>query len=361
MPQALGIQQVEGKPGKVYYPLRPYDVPKPTPGPKELLVRISAASLNHRDLFIRRHLYPGISFATPMLADASGTVVEVGDSCADPSLLNQPVVLTPCRGWDSDPAGPEDPRGVIVLGNSRFTPLGMAQEYVVVAEGEVERLPAHLSAVEAAALPLVGLTGWRALVTKSGNAEAGRNILVTGIGGGVALSVLQFAAAMGCNVFVTSGSPEKIERAKAMGARGGVPYKSDTWEKELAAMLPKDRPFLDAIVDGAGGDILARTIRILKHGGVIAQYGMTVAPKMDWPASAFLKNIDLRGTSMGSRKEFADMVDFVREKKITPVVDRVVRGLDNLDGIEGLFKVMDEGKQFGKLVIEINGDSSSRL
>jgi NADPH:quinone reductase-like Zn-dependent oxidoreductase len=229
-------------------------------------------------------------------------------------------------------------------------------------EDEVEPAPLHLSPVESAALPLVGLTAWRAVVTKSGNAVPGRNILVTGIGGGVALAALQFAVAKGCNVYVTSGHADKIERAKAMGAKGGVSYKSAGWDKELAAMLPRDRPFLDAVVDGAGGDVVGRTVRLLKAGGVIAQYGMTVSPTMDWLMAANLKNIDLRGCTMGSRREFRDMVAFVREKGITPVVSRVVKGLDNLEGIEGLFKEMDEGRQFGKLVIEIcSNDSSPRL
>ena len=101
-------------------------------------------------------------------------------------------------------------------------------------EDEVEEAPAHLSSAEAAALPLTGLTGWRAFVTKSGNAEKGRNILITGIGGGVALNVLQFVVAMGANGFVTSGTQEKIEKAKKMGAKGGVSYKSEGWEKGLS-------------------------------------------------------------------------------------------------------------------------------
>lgn len=341
--------------------LQLHEVAKPTPGPNEVLVRINAASLNHRDLFIRRHLYPGISFTSPLLADASGTVVALGDG-SDSSLLNKHVVLTASRGWDSDPAAPEDPRGPVILGSSKYSPLGMAQEYIVVSESEVEQLPPHLSATEGAALPLVGVTAWRALVTKSGAAEAGRNILVTGIGGGVALAVLQFASAMGCNVYVSSGSPEKIEKAKALGAKGGVSYKTNGWEKELAAMLPKDRPVLDAVIDGAGGDIVGKSVKLLKQGGAIVQYGMTVSPKMDWLMAANLKNIDLRGSTMGSRKEFKDMVAFVREKKITPVVSRVVRGLDNLEGIDGLFKEMDEGRQFGKLVVEIAAeDSAARL
>ncbi|RWA07453.1 hypothetical protein EKO27_g7657, partial [Xylaria grammica] len=214
----------------------------------------------------------------------------------------------------------------------------------------------YLSTAEAAALPLVGLTAWRALVTKSGNALPGRNILVTGIGGGVALAVLQFAVALGCNTYVTSGSPAKLERAKELGAKGGVSYRDADWDKQLAGLLPKSRPYLDAVVDGAGGDIMARVVRLLKHGGIVSSYGMTVSPKMDWLMVAVMKNVELRGSTMGSRQEFKDMVAFVRDHKIRPVVSRVVKGLDNMKEIEELYEEIREGRQFGKLVIEISAD-----
>ncbi|KAJ2896990.1 zinc-binding dehydrogenase [Zalerion maritima] len=361
MPISLTVQKTEGKPGQVYYPLKLNEVPKPTPREGEVLIRLSAAALNHRDLFIRQHLYPAISFDRPMLADGCGVVVEVGPGCSSDgnSLLHKSVVLMPSAGWESDPEGPEGT--FAVLGSSKLHPAGMAQEYVAFPESQVELAPEHLSFVETAALPLVGLTGWRAFVTKSGNAERGRNILVTGIGGGVALQVLQFAIAMGCNVYVTSGDEAKIERAKTLGAKGGVTYKNARWDKELLALLPGDRKYLDAVVDGAGGDIVARTAKILKQGGVISQYGMTLGPKMEWSMAAVLKNIELRGSTMGSHAEFVEMVKFVKEKKIKPVVSRVVYGLDNVDGINGLFEDMKAGKQFGKLVVDFGGDSGSKL
>ncbi|KAJ1331470.1 zinc-binding alcohol dehydrogenase/oxidoreductase [Microdochium nivale] len=361
MPKSLTIKKTEGKPGVVFYPLELNDIAKPQPGPNEVLVKIHAAALNHRDFFQRQHLYPGISFENPILADGSGTVVAVGESVSSTTraLLNKPVVLTPFRGWQSHPDGPEDPAKFAVIGGSNVCPFGCAQEFMAVHESEVEPQPEHLTAHQAAALPLVGLTGWRALVTKSGNAVAGRNILVTGIGGGVALQVLQFAVAKGCSVYVTSGDPGKIERARKLGAAGGVSYRDKDWDKQLLKQLPKSRPFIDAIIDGAGGDIMNRAVRLLKPGGVVSCYGMTTGPKMAWNMGAVLKNVELRGSTMGSRAEFAEMVAFVADKKIVPVVDRVVKGLDNLADIDGLFKDMGEGKQFGKLVIEISEPSET--
>ncbi|KAK4189276.1 alcohol dehydrogenase [Podospora australis] len=360
MPISLTIKPIEGaKPGRVYYPLQINTTPTiPTPGAGEVLIKLSACALNHRDLFIRQHLYPGISFSSPLLSDGYGTVISLGPSPSPyaQSLLNKSVLLTPSRGWESDPLGPENGgKEWAVIGGAERYDYGMASSHLVLPEGEVFLAPAHLSPEEGAALPLVGLTGWRALKTKAG-AEAGQNILITGIGGGVALQVLQFAVAMGCHVYVTSGDQGKIEKAKQMGARGGVIYKDKDWEKQLLELLPKERGYIDAVIDGAGGEVVGKTVKVLKQGGVIAVYGMTVGPKMEWNMQAVLKNVELKGTSMGSKEEFREMLKFVADKKIKPVVSRVVRGLDNLEGVDGLFEDMKGGKQFGKLVILVDGE-----
>lgn len=357
MSRSLTIQKIDGKPGQVYYPLQLHDTPKPVPGPGELLVKIHAAALNHRDLFVRQHLYPGISFTSPLLSDGCGTVVQTGPGCSA-QLLHQRVIVCPVRGWDADVDAPEDPDRYAAIGASNRYPDGTAQDYLLVRESDVVQCPEHLSTLEAAALPLVGLTGWRALVTKSRNAHPGRNILVTGIGGGVALQILQLGVARGCRIYVTSSDPEKIERAVRMGAQGGVNYRTEAWEKQLQALLPADRPYLDAVIDGAGGDIVARTTRLLKAGGVICVYGMTVAPRMEWAMPAVLKHIDMLACTTGSRAEFHALVEFVQEHQIRPVVSRVVRGLDDLEGIDGLFEDMKVGRQFGKLVIDVDSKGS---
>lgn len=241
------------------------DLPTPKPGPNDLVVEMRAAALNHRDLFLRQHLYPAPSFETTILADGCGIVTSVGSS-ASKSWIGKTVILVPGRGWKDSPDGPEAPKGYAILGGTKTFPLGTAQEVLIVDQDEVEEAPAHLSPAEAAALPLTGLTGWRALVSKSGNAEKGRNILITGIGGGVALNVLQFAVGFGANVYVTSGDQAKIDKAKSLGAKGGVSYKLDDWEKQLLRQLPKDRPYIDTVIDGAGGSIIAKAFKLLKVG-----------------------------------------------------------------------------------------------
>ncbi|KAF4626563.1 hypothetical protein G7Y89_g11594 [Cudoniella acicularis] len=342
MPKAIIMRQIEGKPGKVYYPLELTTISDPTPGPNDLLITIQACALNHRDYFLRQHLYPAPSFTVPILADGCGLVTSSPSSSSTAKFfVGKRVLLTPGRGWKDSPHGPEAAGGYAILGGTKTFPLGTAQEVVSVHEDEVEECPEHLTNAQAAALPLTGLTAWRALVSKSGNAEAGRNILVTGIGGGVALNALQFGAALGINVFVTSGNQEKIDKAVGIGAKGGVSYKDEAWEKELKKILPKDRPYLDAIIDAR------RSNRPIWHDS---------RPQNGLDHVANLNNLELRGSTMGSRKEFKDMVAFVREKKIVPIVSRVVKGLENLKEIDGLFEDMRDGKQFGKLIIQVTSE-----
>ncbi|KAF5007182.1 hypothetical protein FDECE_6492 [Fusarium decemcellulare] len=360
MPRVLHLGKAAGKPGEVYYPIQLKEVKKPVPGDNEVLVRLKAAALNHRDLFVRHHQYPAISLDHPMLSDGYGVITELGRRVANSSLLGENVLLTPMRGWISDPAGPEDPKKWSITGSTRLYDVGTAQDYVCVHQDEVVPAPKHLSAVEGAALPLVGLTAWRALSTKAA-VQPGQNLLITGIGGGVAITALQFGVAMGVNVFVTSGSQEKLNRARSLGAQGGAIYKAEKWEADIRQQLPSSRPYIDAIIDGAGGDIVSKAVKLLKPGGVIVQYGMTVSPKMNWTMPAVLLNAELKGTTMGSRQEFRDMVAFVGRKEIRPVVSRTVQGLSNIKDIDDLFDEMKAGRQMGKLVIEIEGQSSPRI
>src|SRR5436190_580554 len=270
MPYAITLGPVDGEPGKpgqVYYPLSLRTVPMPTPQGDELLVKLTAAALNHRDLFLRQHLYPGPSFDTPLLADGVGVIVATGPQVRNPqSWIQKRVILNPGFGWKDAEDGPEAPTGYQLMGGTKFNDKGTLQEYVTIDESEVEVAPAHLSDAEAAALPLAGLTGWRALVAKAGpkNSGKGAALLITGIGGGVALMVLMFAVARGADVFVTSSSEEKVKHAVALGAAGGVNYKQEGWEKKVLEMLPTGKRNFDAIIDGAGGDIVEKGTRLLK-------------------------------------------------------------------------------------------------
>lgn len=270
MSKAIYISPIDGKPGKpgkVYYPLTLRNLPQPSPQGRELLVKLTAASLNHRDLFLRQHLYPGVTFDVPLLADGVGVVVGAGPNVSNPEAWKgKRVILNPGTGWKDSPDGPEDPAGYRIMGGTKVYKKGTLQEYITIEDSEVEEAPEHLSDAEAAALPLTGLTGWRALVSKAGekNSKDGAAILVTGIGGGVALMALRFAVARGAHVYVTSSSQEKIQKAIELGAAGGVSYKEAGWDKKLLGMLPSGKKNFDAIIDGAGGDSIEKAARLLK-------------------------------------------------------------------------------------------------
>ncbi|KEF53082.1 uncharacterized protein A1O9_10990 [Exophiala aquamarina CBS 119918] len=358
--QAIVLREVEGLKGQVYYPLEKVAIEVRSPEGRELLVRVSAAAFNHRDLFSRKNLYPKITFGVPICCDGAGVVIRVG-SGASPAWLNRRVIVNPGRGWDRDPDFPESPSGYTTLGASPAG-TGTLQQYMLVDEKDVLLTPDHLSDVEAAALPAVGLTAWRAVIIKSRNVVPGRNILITGIGGGVALMAMSFALAAGCAVYVTSSSEEKLRRAKELGASAGVNYKKSGWEEELLALLPPERTKFDAILDGAGGDIMKTAVRLLKPAGVVVSYGMTLGPSTPFPMKAEMHLLDLVSASMGSRKEFADLMDCIRVHKIKPVISRIVNGLDDIEQIESLFDELQRGSQFGKLVVKLdNKDASSKL
>ncbi|KAI5785076.1 hypothetical protein DFH27DRAFT_487678 [Peziza echinospora] len=356
--KAVVIEKVDGKPGQVYYPLKTIDLPIPTPSPTEVVIKILAAALNHKDLFIRQHLYPGTAFNIPLLGDGVGIVVAAGTPELESQWKGKRVILAPGRGWDRDPTGPET-GNYATLGGTKFFPNGTLQEFISFPADSIELAPLHMTNAEAAALPLCGLTAYRATFTK-GQVSAGQNVLVTGIGGGVALNALQFAAARGATVFVTSSSPEKLRKAKELGASAGVNYRNPGWEKELAALLPRTRPFLDAVIDGAGGEIVEKSTGLLKHGGIIVSYGLTMGPSTPFTIKALLKNIEMRGSTMGSRKEFTEMVDLVRNKQIHPVISHSVHGFEKVDE---LFEVMRKAENFGKLVVMLadEGDHVSKL
>jgi NADPH:quinone reductase-like Zn-dependent oxidoreductase len=323
-------------------------------GPHDVLVKISAAALNHRDHFSRQNLYPNVRFGVPLCCDGSGTVVALGSGAAR-SWLGKRVMLNPGLGWHVHPEGPESEDGYLTLGNSPAGK-GTLQEYVVMNEGDVFLTPEHLSDVEAAAFPAAALTAWRAVVVKSGNAVPGRNFLITGIGGGVALFAAQFALAAGCAVYATSSSADKVARATQLGLiRAGVLYTQDDWDAKLLARLPPERRYFDAILDSAGGDIASRAARLLRKGGSLVTVGMTLAPSLSFPMKALLNQVKLISSGMGSRVDFGDMLDCTRVNKIRPVVSKVVHGIEDLKAVDQVIREMGRGgaTTFGKIVIEI--------
>jgi NADPH:quinone reductase-like Zn-dependent oxidoreductase len=211
----------------------------------------------------------------------------------------------------------------------------------------VYRKPAHLTDDEAAAIPLAGLTAYRALITR-GRITRDDVVLITGIGGGVQTFVLLFASYVGARTIVTSSSPEKLARAKALGADVTINYKtSEAWAKEARAAAGGGGPSL--IVDSAGGDTFAQCLDIARPGARIVTYGGTAARANVRLFSIFWKHLDILGTSMGSPADFAGMLGLFSEGKLRPAVDEVVPMEQAAQAAERL----DASLQFGKLVLAI--------
>ncbi|OJA18594.1 hypothetical protein AZE42_08605 [Rhizopogon vesiculosus] len=254
----------------------------------EILVKISAVSFNRRDLWIRLGQYPGVKFGSSLGADGAGTVIASAD--ADDALLNKRVFLIPLRGWESNPDAPEVESGFGL-------PFGTFADYVIVERNQVIRSPDHLDDVQISAWPIAGLTAWRAAIVNADVSED-QNILITGIGGGVAILAMQLCLARGANVYVTSGSEEKIRKATSLGAKGGVNYNSKDWPSQLAGLLAKNcgsSSKIDAVIDSGGGDIMTRVNSILKQGGRLVVCGMTANPQVQFTMREVLKNQRLIG------------------------------------------------------------------
>ncbi|KAI0293558.1 hypothetical protein BC826DRAFT_1141641 [Russula brevipes] len=322
--------------------------PIPALKPGEVLVKINAAGFNHKDLWIRKGRYPGIVSGSTLGADGAGTVVAAYDEKDE--LLNKRVFLVPTRGWESDPRAPEAPFGI--LGGGATPPLGTFTTHVALAREHVLRTPAHLDDVHAAAWPVAGVTAWRAAVVHARVAR-GHAVLLTGIGGGVALVALQLCLALSARVYVTSSSDAKLARAIALGAAGGANYTHGDWPAELKKVL--GGTLLDSVIDSAGGSIAQQVGRSLRPGGRIVLYGMTVAPQVPFTMREVLQNQQLIGSTMGSKADLQAATDFIAQHRITPVVSRVLDGLENAE--EG-FDLLARGDHFGKIVIKMDPSQS---
>jgi NADPH:quinone reductase-like Zn-dependent oxidoreductase len=314
------------------------DVPKPEAGPREAVVRIEAAALNHRDVWIQKGQYAGLKYPIVPGSDGSGVVVAAPDEV---DWVGKDVIIDPALEW-GDSEAYQDPEAFRILG---LPDDGTLAEYIKVPVRNLAEKPTHLSFEEAAALPLAGVTAWRA-VMKRGGLQQGDKVLITGVGGGVALFALQFAVAAGAEVVVTSGSVEKLDKAMAMGATGGANYREEGWVGKLKSLAGA----FDVIVDGAAGDGLNDLFDLATPAGRVVLYGATKGnPTLVVSRRIFWKQLNVLGSTMGSPEDFAAMMEFVRRHKIRPVIDRVFE----LAHGEAALRWMDDGKQFGKIVVKV--------
>ncbi len=314
---------------------------KPVPKKGEVLIKVISASLNRRDYWIKKGIYQGSKFPCIVGSDGSGKVEAVG-SKAHHDLLTREVIINPALNWGTHSEYHSKEFHILGLPGQ-----GTFAEYVCVPAENVWAKPPELSFEQASALPLAGLTAYRALFTR-GKLKEGDQVLITGAGGGVAMFLLKFALAAKAIVYVSSSSEKKIKKAIQLGASGGVLYTNEHWDKQLLDHSPDG---FNLIIDSAAGENFALLPSLLKIGGKIVNFGGTAGkiPALT-AAKIFWKQASILGTTMGSPMDFENMIKFVQKHKISPEIDKIFP----LEDAELAFKHMESQEQFGKIVIKIS-------
>ena len=321
-PEKIGVEQVD----------------TPEPGANEVRVKLIASALNRRDYWMTGGMYPRMELPCIPGSDGAGVVDAVGPE-ADAGLVGKEVVIYPAREWGNDERAPG--KSFRVLG---MPDQGTFAEFICVPATSLHDKPPHLNWEQAAAIPLAGLTSWRAVVTQA-EVQAGQKLLVTGAGGGVATMAILWGVHRGADVYVSSGSAEKIDAAKSIGAVDGANYHDEDCYRQLKGSAGG----FDAIIDSAGGDSMNAVLDALKPAGRYVFFGATLGPPskgLHLP-KLFFKQVRIQGTTMGSPTEFAAMLEFVAEKKIEPVVDRVLP----LGKAREAYELMESFAQTGKIVL----------
>jgi NADPH:quinone reductase-like Zn-dependent oxidoreductase len=311
--------------------------PELVPQSDEVVVRLKASSLNRRDFWITQGMYPGIQLPIVLGSDGAGVVTQCG-SAVTSSWQDRDVIINPGMSWGENPKSQSDDFHILGLPRD-----GTFATEVAVPADQLFAKPEHLSWEQAAAIPLAGVTAFRALMTQ-GQLQKGQNVLIAGIGGGVATFVLQFALALEANVWVTSSSQQKVATAVELGAKGGVLYTEKDWDKSLSKLAGQ----IDLVIDSAGGDNYRSLVNLAAPGATIVNYGATTGPpeKLDM-FKVFWKQLTLRGSTMGSPDDFKSMLDLVDQHQIQPVIDQVFSLADANEALA----VMKSSSQFGKLVL----------
>lgn len=326
--------------------LRYEEAPTPAPGPGEVLVALRGAALNHLDLFVREGI-PGVPLPHIGGADGAGVIAAAGPGATryprgarvffDPGLSDGTCAY--CQRGENSLCDHYQ-----ILGEHRD---GTFAQAVVVPEVNCRPIPEAFGFEEAAAFPLVYLTAWRLVMTKA-RVQAGETVLILGIGGGVAQAALQLAKLAGATVYVTSSSSEKLVRAKQLGADAGINHSTTDFPREVWSLTGKRG--VDVVVDSVGAATWERSIRALGKGGRMVVPGATSGPMAELDVRrVFNRQVTIYGSTMGSRRDWDQLVALAGDGKLRPVIDRTFP----LAGAAEAQARLAHGDQFGKIVLEI--------
>ena len=330
-------------------------VPTPSAGRGEALIKLRNAALNHRDIWIRLGRQQTAFFPLIPGSDGAGMVAEIGEDVTRVRPGDEVVILPTmfCGRCPSCLAGQhslcdrfrlDGGSGSGILGGPAP---GTYAQYIAVPEINVFQRPRKLSWEESAAFPLAALTAYR-LVVKRGQIRAGEQVLIHGIGGGVATFALQIARAGGGRVMVTSGSDEKLARARELGAEATVNYRDPRWQE--AVLEWTDGLGADLVVETVGAATWKASVRLVCRGGRIAICGTTSGAEVTTNLrDIFWNHVSVLGTTMGTASEFAELIQLLEAGQVRPVVDRVFP----LSEAAAAHARMDQGEQFGKIVLAI--------
>jgi NADPH:quinone reductase-like Zn-dependent oxidoreductase len=319
--------------------LRVIEKPDPEPGPGQIVVDITAATLNYRDLAT----VTAPSGRTPFVpcSDGGGVVSAIGDGVTRVKVGDHvaPLFFQDWFAGDPTPAG--------LAGALGGTLDGVLQQKVLLSEQGVTAVPAGYTDEEAATLPCAALTAWRGLVVQ-GQVKSGDVVVVQGTGG-VSIFGLQFAKAAGATVIVTSSSDEKLERAKALGADHLINYRSTPdWAREVRRIT--DKRGADHVIEVGGAGTFEQSLNAIRLGGKIAVIGILGGFVKDLNVAAiFRANAFIHGVTVGSRDHFESMTRAIEANGIKPVIDRRF----TLDESRDAFENMKAGAHFGKIVIAV--------
>lgn len=310
------------------------DIETPEAGAGEVVVEMRVAGLNHRDLFTHgKRGEDAEAFAIG--SDGAGVITSVGEG-VERFQVGDEVMVNPSMGWfENAPVQQED--------YDLFD--GTIAEQIVISAEQLEPKPAYLTWEEAGVLTLSALTGYRAMFTQ-GQLKEGQTVFIPGAGSGVATYLVPFAKKQGAKVIVTSRSPEKREAAKQLGADIALDTASD-WNEELT------NETIDLVIESVGGATFNRSLGVLKPGGRMVVFGSSTEDITELNIRDFFYGqYHLQGSTMGSREELHEMLEFMESHELRPVVDRTF----TMDEAKEALDYLENGEQFGKVAITINKD-----
>lgn len=323
----------EGKAGMAGLTYREMEEGQPSRG--EVRVKLKAAGLNHRDLFV---LHRHKENEPPLIigSDGAGIIEAVGEGVTSVQVGDK-VIINPGLGWKENSDAP--PEGFEIVGlpfHGTF-----AESIVIPAENAVLK-PVHLSWEEAGVLSLAALTAYRALFTR-GQVKEGMNVLIPGIGSGVATFLLQFAKAAGARVFVTSRSEAKRQKAMELGADKAIDSNSD-WTEALGNQK------MDLVIECVGAATFNKSLSQLRKGGTIVTFGASAGDEVTFNLRTFFYGqFNMLGSTMGSGEELKEMIQFIEKHTLHPIVDQVYP----LAQFEQAFTRIDKAEQLGKIAFAI--------